>query len=69
MEVQCMSDYTKSYNLNSSEQDQSIDEDRICSILDCEAPATHHIETQGYDETISFALCRNCSRTWEDDSK
>jgi hypothetical protein len=45
------------------------DEDRICSILDCEAPATHHIETQGYDETISFALCRNCSRTWEDDSK
>ena len=45
-----------------------LDEDRICSILDCEAPATHHIETQGYDGTISFALCRNCSRSWEDDS-
>jgi hypothetical protein len=45
------------------------DEDRICSILNCEAPATHYIETQGYDETISLSLCRNCSRSWGDDSK
>jgi hypothetical protein len=52
-----------------SENQQSIDDDIICNGVGCQALATDHIVTQGYDGTISLALCRNCSRTWEDDSK
>jgi hypothetical protein len=64
-----MDSISSSSYIGISEHQQSIDDDIICNGVGCQSLATDHIQTQGYDGTISLALCKSCCSEWEDDSK